>query len=328
LADELVRLTEHDSISRETVRRRLTENDLKPWRKDMWCIPHIDGEYVARIEDVLDLYAQVLIGKTIDSGVIVFFLGTWRRHHWAFRSAHSGQGDDNRGADSAAAREPIHSSGWPASRASDRLGQTPTHLQICSSITGRATDASRLPRLDGDLDCGVQPEIVVVTTMMLRIPVPNPPPDLAEKVETALLSQVSEIADQVCDGVLVTSAAAPLENRDRLGSPGDVVGFIGHLSPRIHDCSTINAGSGSRQCMLSITRSTARSRPLRPYRVHRDIHAPDGSPLGYWEGSWRDNAKETHRSAATRPVALGPAGPAAARCAPKGGRFPHDRPIP
>src|ERR1700716_1296582 len=32
LADELVRLTEHD-ISRETVRRRLTENDLKPWRK-------------------------------------------------------------------------------------------------------------------------------------------------------------------------------------------------------------------------------------------------------------------------------------------------------
>ena len=50
LADELVRLTEHDSISRETVRRRLTENDLKPWRKDMWCIPHIDGEYVARME--------------------------------------------------------------------------------------------------------------------------------------------------------------------------------------------------------------------------------------------------------------------------------------
>src|ERR1700720_814718 len=58
LADELVRLTEHDSISRETVRRRLAENDLKPWRKDIWCIPHIDGEYVARMEDVRDLYAQ------------------------------------------------------------------------------------------------------------------------------------------------------------------------------------------------------------------------------------------------------------------------------
>src|SRR6266581_6347453 len=58
LADELVRLTEHDSISRETVRRRLVENDLKPWRKDMWCIPQVDGEYVARMEDVLDFYAE------------------------------------------------------------------------------------------------------------------------------------------------------------------------------------------------------------------------------------------------------------------------------
>ena len=58
LAGELVRLTEHDDVSRETVRRRLAENDLKPWRKDMWCIPEVDGEYVARMEDVLDLYAE------------------------------------------------------------------------------------------------------------------------------------------------------------------------------------------------------------------------------------------------------------------------------
>ena len=58
LAGELVRLTEHDTISRETVRRRLAENDLKPWRKDMWCIPQVDGEFVARMEDVLDLYAE------------------------------------------------------------------------------------------------------------------------------------------------------------------------------------------------------------------------------------------------------------------------------
>jgi transposase len=58
LAGELVRLTEHDTISRETVRRRLAENELKPWRKDMWCIPQVDGEFVARMEDVLDLYAE------------------------------------------------------------------------------------------------------------------------------------------------------------------------------------------------------------------------------------------------------------------------------
>jgi transposase len=58
LAGELVALTEHATISRETVRRRLAENDLKPWRKDMWCIPKVDAEYVARMEDVLDLYAE------------------------------------------------------------------------------------------------------------------------------------------------------------------------------------------------------------------------------------------------------------------------------
>ena len=58
LADELVTLTEHTSLSRETVRRRLVENDLKPWRKAMWCIPKVDAEYVARMEDVLDLYAE------------------------------------------------------------------------------------------------------------------------------------------------------------------------------------------------------------------------------------------------------------------------------
>jgi transposase len=58
LADAIVKLTLHESLSRETVRRRLAENDLKPWRKDMWCIPQIDADYVARMEDVLDLYAE------------------------------------------------------------------------------------------------------------------------------------------------------------------------------------------------------------------------------------------------------------------------------
>jgi transposase len=58
LADANVKLTLHESLSRETVRRRLAENDLKPWRKDMWCIPQIDADYVARMEDVLDLYVE------------------------------------------------------------------------------------------------------------------------------------------------------------------------------------------------------------------------------------------------------------------------------
>ena len=58
LAGAMVKLTEQKSLSHETVRRRLAENDFKPWRKDMWCIPKVDGEYVARMEDVLDLYAE------------------------------------------------------------------------------------------------------------------------------------------------------------------------------------------------------------------------------------------------------------------------------
>ena len=58
LADAMIELTEHDALSEETVRRRLAENKLKPWQKKMWCIPKVDAEFVARMEDVLDLYAE------------------------------------------------------------------------------------------------------------------------------------------------------------------------------------------------------------------------------------------------------------------------------
>ena len=39
-------------------RRRLAENALKPWRRDMWCVPKVDAAYVAAMEDVLDLYGE------------------------------------------------------------------------------------------------------------------------------------------------------------------------------------------------------------------------------------------------------------------------------
>ena len=58
LADEMVRLTEHNSVSDETIRRRLGELQLKPWQEKMWCIPKVDSEFVARMEDVLSLYAE------------------------------------------------------------------------------------------------------------------------------------------------------------------------------------------------------------------------------------------------------------------------------
>jgi len=58
LADAMVRLTKHRTLSSETIRRRLAENELKPWQKKMWCIPKVDAEFVARMEDVLDLYTE------------------------------------------------------------------------------------------------------------------------------------------------------------------------------------------------------------------------------------------------------------------------------
>jgi transposase len=58
LADQVVRLTAHDSLSDETVRRRLSEVAFKPWQEKMWCIPKVDAEFVARMEDVLELYAE------------------------------------------------------------------------------------------------------------------------------------------------------------------------------------------------------------------------------------------------------------------------------
>src|SRR3954453_1365216 len=51
LAGEMVRLTDHGSLSGETVRRRLAENKLKPWREKMWCETKIDGDCVARMEE-------------------------------------------------------------------------------------------------------------------------------------------------------------------------------------------------------------------------------------------------------------------------------------
>src|ERR1017187_5842803 len=58
LAGTMVSLTDHEGLSYETVRRRLAEDDLKPWLRKMWCIPQVDGTYVARMEDVLDLYGE------------------------------------------------------------------------------------------------------------------------------------------------------------------------------------------------------------------------------------------------------------------------------
>lgn len=58
LADEVVACTEVEDLSAETVRRRLRENELKPWQKKMWCISKLDADFVAGMEHILDLYAE------------------------------------------------------------------------------------------------------------------------------------------------------------------------------------------------------------------------------------------------------------------------------
>lgn len=58
LGDQLVAQTDIESVSVETIRRRLKEKQLKPWQRKMWCIPHFDAHFIAQMEHILDLYAQ------------------------------------------------------------------------------------------------------------------------------------------------------------------------------------------------------------------------------------------------------------------------------
>ena len=58
LAGKVVELGLTPSLSHETVRLHLKKNALKPWQKQEWCIPKVSAEFVANMEDVLDLYAE------------------------------------------------------------------------------------------------------------------------------------------------------------------------------------------------------------------------------------------------------------------------------
>jgi transposase len=58
LADWVVQMKIIDSISHETVRHLLDNNQLKPWRRQEWCIPMANAEFVYHLEDVLDVYKR------------------------------------------------------------------------------------------------------------------------------------------------------------------------------------------------------------------------------------------------------------------------------
>lgn len=47
-----------ERISDETVWRVL-KNEIKPWQNKPWCISQVMAEFVWRMEDVLDLNAQL-----------------------------------------------------------------------------------------------------------------------------------------------------------------------------------------------------------------------------------------------------------------------------
>lgn len=47
-----------DKVSDESIRLILKEHDLKPWQQASWCVPNIDSEYIARMENLLDLYEK------------------------------------------------------------------------------------------------------------------------------------------------------------------------------------------------------------------------------------------------------------------------------
>lgn len=58
LAQEFMMLSDAEPVSIETVRRRLKENDLKPWQHKMWCVGKMNADYIAHMEHVLDVYAR------------------------------------------------------------------------------------------------------------------------------------------------------------------------------------------------------------------------------------------------------------------------------
>jgi hypothetical protein len=51
---------------------------------------------------------------------------------------------------------------------------------------------------------------------------------LTEEVKSAFFGQMSEIANEVRNGVLFAGAAVGSKNSDCFRSPGDVIGFVAH----------------------------------------------------------------------------------------------------
>ena len=58
LTEKVVALEIIDQISRSTIGERLKKNEIKPWQVKSWVIGQPSASYVAKREDVLDVYAR------------------------------------------------------------------------------------------------------------------------------------------------------------------------------------------------------------------------------------------------------------------------------
>ncbi|WP_407571579.1 IS630 family transposase [Deinococcus altitudinis] len=58
LADHMVELGHMDYVGRMTIQRSLKQNQIKPWQVKSWCLPKPSAKFVAKMEDVLDVYAR------------------------------------------------------------------------------------------------------------------------------------------------------------------------------------------------------------------------------------------------------------------------------
>jgi hypothetical protein len=72
--------------------------------------------------------------------------------------------------------------------------------------------------------------------MSLGVPMSDPPANLVQKIETLLFGQMSEIANEIGDGMLISCSTMTLKYRYRGGSPSSVVSPIEHaFSPYLVD---------------------------------------------------------------------------------------------
>ena len=58
VAQEAVKRKLVPRVGRETIRMLLLSHDLKPWREKNVVVADLDDEYIARMEDVLEIYEQ------------------------------------------------------------------------------------------------------------------------------------------------------------------------------------------------------------------------------------------------------------------------------